>query len=76
MVSKDYLEISRGLGLDVVRTCGRHHQLRAVNPVTRDWLTIPTSPSDHRSLDNFRSRARRLAKTGLGQIARCTTRGA
>lgn len=45
----------------------RHPKVR--NPKTRDFITLPVSPSGGRWRANLRAQLRRLAKTGRGLIA-------
>ena len=46
---------------------GKH--LKARHPVTRDYVTIPGTPSDYRSCKNLRSQLQKLIATGKGFIA-------
>ncbi len=68
MYCKDFFKIATDVGL-VVRQSKGKHQFRAINMNTFDFITIPSSPSDRRSIRNFRASARRLASTGRGNIA-------
>lgn len=53
---------------------GCKHGWRVENPHSGDFLPISGSPSDFRSLNNFRAALRRLALTGAGLIASRTGR--
>lgn len=50
----------------IVEGGSRHCKVR--NIVSRDWIPIPGTPSDWRSLRNFRHALRRLASRGEGFI--------
>jgi len=50
----------------------KHSKIR--NLVTLDWIPIPSTPSDYRSLRNFKACLERLMRTGEGFVFQKTGR--
>ena len=60
------------LGVLIIENGSKHAKIR--HKVTKDWIAVAGSPSDHRSLKNFKANLKNLVTYGKGTIYQKTGR--